>query len=457
MTADVAVIGAGFAGLSAAVRLATTGYRVLVVEEKPRLGGRATAFTDRETGERVDNGQHALFGCYRETFAFLEAIGTADLVQLQPRLSLLMASAGRAYRLACPPLPPPWHLLAGVLRWRALSGSDRWAVLRMRNVLRDARRHGAAAAAARVSPDLTVTAWLRQERQPPHLCRWLWEPLAIAALNQAPDEAAAQPFVRVLAELFGPRAADSTIGLPSVPLDELYAGPSQRRIEALGGRVVQRARARLRIGTDERLELSIDGEHQPVAAIISAVPWHDLARLWAADVPGTLHGLVERANAMVSCPIVTANLWFDAPITTSAFVGLVDGPMHWAFDKAVLYGRERPAHLAVVASGARELAALDNAEVARRAVGQLADALPNVRARRLVRSVVVREHRATFSVAPGAPRRPGTVTAVPGFFLAGDWIDTGLPGTIESAVISGHRAAAAAAAYLRERPTAPGA
>ena len=128
---DVIVVGAGFAGLSAAVRLARRGARVLVVEERRRLGGRASAFADPETGEVVDNGQHALFGCYHETFAFLRDIGAEGDVRLEERLDLeIVDRAGQRSRLTSAPLPPPLHLVGGLLRWPALAWSDKVAALR---------------------------------------------------------------------------------------------------------------------------------------------------------------------------------------------------------------------------------------------------------------------------------------------------------------------------------------
>src|ERR1051325_946027 len=127
---DVVVIGAGFAGLSAAVRLTAAGARVLVLEARGRLGGRATAFPDRETGELVDNGQHVLLGCSTETFAFLRDAGASDHVRLEPQLAATMIDRqGRRSRLACPSLPSPFHLLAGVMDWDALSWTDRLSVL----------------------------------------------------------------------------------------------------------------------------------------------------------------------------------------------------------------------------------------------------------------------------------------------------------------------------------------
>ncbi len=456
MRTDVVVIGGGFAGLSAAVALADAGLGVIVLEQAPRLGGRAAVFVDRDTGEQVDNGQHVLFGCYRETYAFLEQLGTRLQAPLQRRLVLRMSAAdGRSFVLRCPPLPAPWHLVGGLLRWRAVPLSDRLSVARLRPLLAAARRDGARTVADRVDPNLTVTEWLRRHGQSRRLCEWLWQPLAIAALNQAPDTAAAQPFVRVLAELFSSGIEDSAVGLPSVPLDELYALPAARFIEARGGRVITSAAARIVVSPAGRVESVLTlAATIATRAILSTVPWHGLARLWSPEVPATLRPIVASASAMASSPIVTANLWFDGLTLPDPFVGLIGGPMHWAFDKAALFGG-RGSHLSVVASGAADLAAMDNGDVTRIATEQLSAAIPQIRRSRFLRSVVVREHRASFSLAPGAPRRPQAETPLEGFFLAGDWTDTGLPATIEGAVVSGRTAAKLILSRLRSgRPSA---
>ncbi len=453
--ADVVVIGAGAAGLSAAVRLVDAGLKVVVLDQAPRPGGRATAFTDRETGERVDNGQHVLFGCYRETYALLDRLGTAALAPLQPRLTLTMAGRdGRLRTLACPDLTPPWHLVAGLLRWDALPLADRLGALRVGRTITRARRLGAAAVAARVPAGQTTADWLAIHRQGVRIRQWLWHPLALAALNQPPETAAAAPFVRVIGELFGPRATDAAVGLARVPLDELYALPAVALIERGGGSVHLRSTAHVRLGRDGLVTgvhagpLDIDAP-----AVVSAVPWYAFGALWPTGVPPALDSTASNAAAMRSSPIVTINLWLDGPLMPGPFVGLVDGPIHWVFDKAALFG-ERAAHITAVASGADTLAAADNATVTRTALDSIGSALPVLRQRRVLRSVVVREHRATFSLAPGSPRRPDAVTALPGFFLAGDWTDTGLPATIEGAVSSGRRAAAAVLAHTAPRAPA---
>ena len=143
---DAVIVGGGFAGLSAAVDLAARGARVIVVEGRPRLGGRATSYRDRVTGEDVDNGQHVIFGCYRETFRFLRTIGADRDVRLQPRLDVSYADRdGRSIRYRCPDLPAPLHLLGGLVEWDELSVAEKLAGLRMARPLRQLRRRRAGA------------------------------------------------------------------------------------------------------------------------------------------------------------------------------------------------------------------------------------------------------------------------------------------------------------------------
>jgi hydroxysqualene dehydroxylase len=179
----------------------------------------------------------------------------------------------------------------------------------------------------------------------------------------------------------------------------------------------------------------------PVPSAVCAVPWHALERTIAGS-RHALEGLLRSASAMQSLPIVTVNLWFDRPVTEVPYVGLPGRVMQWVFDKRQAFG-EAASHLSLVSSGADVIVAKANRELIDLALGEVRDALPASREATLLRALVVREKRATFSLAPGQPSRPQTVTPVRGLFLAGDWIDTGLPATIESAVVSGHRAAAA--------------
>jgi squalene-associated FAD-dependent desaturase len=443
MAPDYVIIGAGFAGLSAAVRLAREGARVVVLESRTRLGGRATAFVDRETGELVDNGQHVLLGCYRETFAFLREIGAMENVRMQPALSVTMIDrSGRRSRLACPSLPSPLHLLAGVMDWDALAWRDRLSVLRMATPLRLAKRElrqGTGPIAA--SPGETVENWLIRNGQTARLRELLWDPLAVAALNQAPDRAAAPTFARVLAEMFGVDPQSAAIALPTQPLHLMYAEPARTYLERRGGTVRTGAQARLHISNDRLTAVEAAGERWNPSAVISSVPWFALPDLVNNHAPA-LSDIIDRAQRMESSPIVTVNLWFDRAVMNEPFIGLPGRPMQWVFDKRTVFGAEA-SHLSLVSSGASPLVELANRELIALAHDGLLDAMPETRAARLRRATVIREPRATFSLAPGQPRRPATETPVRGLYLAGDWIETGLPATIESAVRSGHSAAEA--------------
>ena len=244
---DVIVIGAGFAGLSAAAALAADGARVLVLDARPQLGGRATAFVDRTTGELVDNGQHVLFGCYRETFRFLRRIGAESNVRMQPALELVCYDAARGRSvLRCPPLPAPLHLIAGVMNWTAIPWRERLAALRVGRQIVRARRQLTRRGAIAADPDgASVRDWLDRHGQGKTLQEWLWDPLAVAALNQQPQHAAADPFVRILAEMFAPDRTAASVVLPLRPLHEMYAEPARRYLRDRGGSVRESSLARL--------------------------------------------------------------------------------------------------------------------------------------------------------------------------------------------------------------------
>jgi hydroxysqualene dehydroxylase len=443
---EVIIVGAGCAGLAAAAMLAEAGWRVRVLESRPRLGGRATAFPDRVTGELVDNGQHVLFGCYRETLRFLDRIGARDNLRPQQTLSVpFIDREGRRSVLACPSLPSPLHLLAAILRWDAMSLGDRLSALKMALPLRAARKALAqsgnvASAMNGRAGDMTVSQWLRAHGQSETLTAWLWEPLAVAALNQSPDEARAEPFVRVLAEMFGPEASASALLLPIRPLHLMYAEPARAFLERHGGEIHTNATVKIIAGEKQVLGVEVRGERLPATHVISTVPWTSIRTLFAEPVPRALASLIADASAVQSEAIVTVNLWYDRQVMDDPFVGLPGRSMQWVFEKRLAFGRDA-SHLSLVASGANALAAEQADELIARAAAEVADALPRARAATLTRGTVVREKHATFSLAAGQPPRPQTRTAIDGLLLAGDWIDTGLPGTIESAVLSGHRAA----------------
>ncbi|MGH9220446.1 MAG: hydroxysqualene dehydroxylase, partial [Vicinamibacterales bacterium] len=294
------VVGGGCAGFSAATALADRGARVLVVEARPGLGGRATAFTDPGTGERIDNGQHILMGCYTDTLEFLGRIGAADRVRWQSGLKVSMIDRqGRESTLALPSLPSPLHFLAGVMAWDALSWSERFSVLRAGSALRS---NGAA------PEGVSVRQWLSQIGQAPRLCELFWEPLALAALNQSIDQAEASSFKRVLERVFGPDPSCAALVMPAVPLDELYAEPSRRWLLDRGGEVRVQSPAQVVVDGGRVRGVQVRDETIGAPIVISTVPWYAFHSLFAI-VPPELRETAANAAALNSLPIVTVNLW----------------------------------------------------------------------------------------------------------------------------------------------------
>src|SRR6185503_15945800 len=225
----VVIIGGGFAGLAAGVRLSERGYEVLLLERRNHLGGRAYSFTDARTGDVVDNGQHLFMGCYYHTIAFLETIGRLDRLRFQerPRVDFLDATGFTSFD--CPPLPAPLHVLAGLLRMKGLGLGDK---LRAFNIGRAIKSNG------RLSPgELTVDQWLDNLGQSETIKQRFWYPMVVATLNQKPDIASARMLKVVLQEAFGGNAKSGSIGISRVGLSDLYTDGAYDFITSRGGNV----------------------------------------------------------------------------------------------------------------------------------------------------------------------------------------------------------------------------
>jgi zeta-carotene desaturase len=392
-----------------------------------------------------------MLGCYQETFALLRQLGTADRVRIQPTLEVdFVDRAGEHSRLRLPALPPPMNFIAGLLDWTALGWQDRLAALRLSGPIRIAqtgmREEGRGKIPTRIaaSPGETVEEWLINNGQTARIREMLWEPLALAALNQSIRAAAAPPFVAILAHMFGGGPQDASLALPTRPLDELYAEPARQFIEQRGGEV--------RIGTPARINLKggrlshVDarGDRLDADAVVAAVPWYALVDLFEGDV-APVEAIRTAAAATSPSPIASVNLWLNKRILRTPFLGLPGRTLQWVFDKEQMFDAHT-SHITLVSSGADEVMAVPNDELIALALRELREALPDARSAKVVRASVVRERRATYSLAPGQPKRPHTITDVHGLVLAGDWIETGLPATIEGAALSGRRAADAVSA-----------
>src|SRR5262245_55780328 len=438
----VLIIGGGFAGLAAAVDLAEAGRRVLLLERRSFLGGRAYSFTDKTTGDTIDNGQHLMMGCYHRTLRFLEKIGSLDKLKFQPdpQVDFLHEGADGSVTRAsfkCPPLPAPLHLLGGLARLKTIGWGDRLRALSVGLAVR------ALNGDRDMLAEITVREWLDSLGQSERIQLSFWRPMALATLNEAPEVASADMFVRVIELGFMRTKRDSAMVISRVGLTDLYTRQAQGFIEDRGGEVRLNADV-ARIEFEGACAAGVtlrSGERIDADVVISAVPYFALRRMLPAEVADAQFPYLDRFK---SAPIVSINLWYDEPITDLEFAGLLDSPIEWAFNKNAISGAtgKRPQHLALVISGAHEFADRPKEELIAMAVGEMRRFFPAARNQQPIHSFVVREHDATISHTVGtAALRPSQRTRFENLFLAGDWTDTGLPATIEGAVWSGQECA----------------
>ena len=411
-----AVIGAGYAGMAAAVELSAAGHQVEVFEASRVLGGRARAA--QIEGFEVDNGQHILIGAYTEALRLMRAVG-ADPDALLKRTPLRFEFPGE-FLMSAPRLPAPLHSAFALLLARGLDWGEKWAAIRLMRSLQ-ARRF-------RIEPDITVTKWLDSNKTPSRQRRLLWEPLCIAALNTPADRASAQVLANVLRDSLGGTRSASDLLLPQVNLSALFPDPAAKFVAEHGGAV--HSGHRVNSLRHEGDAWQIDGAGPFAQVVLAVAPYH-----LAALVPE----LASRVAHFDWEPIVTSYLRYPATVRLpQPMLGVDAGLAQWLFDRGALCGQH--GLLAAVISARGRHLELPVAELERGIHEEIARIVPGLPAPLAVQTIT--EKRATFACVPDL-QRPGAATGLSGLWLAGDYVAGDYPATLEAAVRSGVAAARA--------------
>ena len=409
-------------GLAAAVRLAHAGERQLTIFEARReAGGRTRSYLDPVTGDILDNGQHLIMGCYRDTLRYLQLIGSDDRIQRLP-LSIRFHERGKSAVLEIPPKSkPPQNLLAAI--WSS-------PILTIREKL-SAIWFGMAidASSLKSCEGLTCAELFLKFRQPKETVRKLWAPIVLATINAPLEQASAVLFVSVIREAFlsGPNASDLLI--PNAGLSELLIDPALRMLHASGAtvrlstavRAIELRQGGLSVGTDYGEEL-----------FDSVIYAGQSSKPLPPEVQATIPNLEYS-------PIVNAYFWLDRKVLDGPVHAFLGTSLQWAFPKASTYSEQR---LALTVSAANELAEHTNEEIRHILWTDLCTAVPAAREARLMHHQIIREKRATPLITPSLQAdRPKAATPVPHLFLSGDLVQNGLPATIEGAIHNGFTAA----------------
>lgn len=432
----VAVLGGGVAGLAAAVRLHQAGCRVTLIETRNRLGGRATSFTDRATGQRIDNCQHVVLGCCTNLLDLYTRLGVIH--QIEWHDAMYFASAdGRVDTLRPSPLPAPIHLAWSLLQFRAYRSGEKLALARAMRAIASTNRQDCTGE--------TFGQWLARHGQPDRLIRRFWDVVVISACNLPCHRVAAEPALQVFQEGFLAHRRAWRLGVPRCPLVDLY-DPADLFIDDLRlGSRVQSIEGSARV---TRVLLD-SGEVVEADSYVLALPFESI-RAVVSDALAAADPRLDQPAPMEHSPILGVHLHFEAPITELPHIVLLDRSVQWVFFK----DGGRTAH--AVISAADAWMALPAPEILARVRADLAAHFPDARpdgGATLLRHHIVKEKRATFAATPGAERyRPSTSGRIDNLFFAGDYCATGWPATMEGAARSGY---AAAGAILGENQLIP--
>lgn len=435
------VIGAGWAGLTAAVELSQQGFKVTVVEAARQAGGRArsVAFGDLQ----VDNGQHLLIGAYHQTLQLIKAIGLdeKDVFERLP-LQLLMRNASSAERLGttvrmqAARLPAPLHMLVALATATGLTLAQRWQALRL----------CAALPRLKLSDDISVSDLLLRYRQSPRLINELWAPLSLAIMNTPVETASAAIFVRVLNDAFLHHRHDSDLLIPRRDLGAIIPQPAINTIIQRGGEVRLGSKVKTLQMVDRCIQAAVlnDGTSIEADQFIIATPPDACLRL--LDGLTLFSSTRQQLSQLDSAPICTVYLQYPATVSADIpMTGLTGTVGQWLFDRRIC-GQQ--GLMAVVISGHGLHETVNNDTLTGQISSELAALFPHWP--KPDRSFVIREKRATFVCHNGVHQhRPGHQTAAGNGWLAGDYTDTGYPATLEGAVRSGFNCAELIKTVLR--------
>ena len=437
---SVIVVGGGLAGLSAACALADAGYQVRLLEKRRYLGGRASSYEHPGTGEVIDNCQHVLLGNCVNLIDLYQRLGVSDAIRWFDRLTFI-EPGGRRSLLEPSFLPAPFHSMPAFLRAPAFSFSDKLAIGR-----------GMSAFVAGVPSDSeeNFAQWLARHGQPLAAIERFWKPVLVSALNEDPDRMSVHYAGQVIRKslLLSPGAG--RMGVPTIPLSDLY-GRAIEYMEKRGGHVDLSAAPESFEWSEEAGQWTVvaRGESFTSDAVVLALAFEGVSKLLPAlpQTPET-EQLAKNLEHFGHSPITGIHLWFDREITDLEHAILLDATIQWMFHKSRLQPEKRRgesgSYVELVVSASKSMVEMQRQEIIDLAVKELGQFFPLVAQAKLLKAAVVKEVRATYSIRPQLDLlRPTAVSPWPRIFLAGDWIATGWPATMEGAVRSGYLAAEA--------------
>lgn len=429
------IAGGGLAGLAAAVYLDELGYQITLIEKKQILGGRTYSFIDKKTGLTIDNGQHLLIGAYHHTLDFLQRIGAKSKIQVMiPTRVPLLDDKGKISYFDLKDHKPPLHLARALIGYKGLSLSDKFRLIKLGLELKKYLK-----GKKQIPKDLTVLEWLKSLKQSDRSIENFWEILTLATLNDSAKNTTADGLITVLLKSYFGEKNDGFLIFPKVGLSELFVDPTEAYLSLRNQQVIRGISlksVRILDNQVQNFEFS-DGSIVKADLFVSALPFRPLLNTLPEPFVEN-HPELQHAKEMKSAPIVSINLVFDRPVLDESFIGSASIRTHWFFSKDHIFTGlpQDKCHVMGVISGAYDLLDHSKEQIVELALNDLKQISKKARDAKLIHSLVNKEREATISCRKGVNAQRPKQKMLNNFYCVGDWTQTGLPGTIESAILS---------------------
>ncbi len=416
------IIGGGLAGLSSAVFLSEKGHSIELIEASPKLGGRAYSFKYRN--DEIDNGQHILLGAYKDTLKFLEIIGTSDLIDIQNKLEITFVSNnGSIFKLKENNLFYPFNLLSAILNYNRLNFTEKFNVIKYITQL--------PFYSDKNLQNKTILQWLREKKQSENAINSLWKILSVGGLNTPVKQGSALLFKDTLKKIFLQGSSNYKIIIPKVGLSKLFVEQSLKYLISRNNKITLSERAKKFSFTDNKISEVITNKRviKDFDHIISAVPLHSLLHIQSSEKIVDKEIIKSETSSITSIYI-----WLHDNFLKEKFYALIESPIHWVFNHG--------SYLSLVISASDEIVKLSSSEIKQICINELKKYFAEFNEKDIIHLKVIKEKKATNKTSPEfEDKRRDFSSLISNVKFTGDWTNTGLPLTIESAVSSGKKLA----------------
>lgn len=437
LSKKVVVIGGGVSGIASAVALADNGFQVELIEKRPLLGGRASSFVDKTTGERIDECQHGTMRCCTNLADLLTRLGVHDKIQYFDAIEFLDKD-GKQSAIRGGHLPAPLHTSWSFLTFKSLGVGDKIAIGRAMIAMLFAKPHPN-------QDKIAVATWFQRMGQTERSIKRFWRPVLVSACNEELERISCTHAFKIFRDGFLMHPQAFHFGVPRVPLATLYTEPTLAYLKQRGGCV--RARTiveQIHFENNRVTGVSLmDGERVEADYYVSALQFDLLLKLLPVEVTNGVP-YWENLRHIELSPLCGIHLWFDRPINCPPALSVLDRDTEWIFNKNANFNLPKGAgaYLSVVISASHRFADIPKEKLLAHILEEVRACLPEARNAELVRSQIIRWPKATFSPLPGVEAlRPDQRSPIANLYVAGEWTQTGWPSTMESAARSGYRAA----------------